>query len=62
VWIAFVFLGGVPGFLAYLFHRRWTVRLACPQCGEEAPRDRESCFACDTDFPEPEPKGIEVFA
>jgi hypothetical protein len=62
VWIAFVFLGGVPGFLAYLFHRRWPVRLACPQCGEEAPRDRESCFACDTEFPEPEPKGIEVFA
>ena len=62
VWMAFVFLFGVPGFAGYLFHRSWAARPACPTCGEEAPRDREACFACGTDFPEPAPKGIEVFA
>jgi hypothetical protein len=61
-WAVFVFLFGIPGLFGYWFHRRWPVREACPQCGGEAPRDRESCFACGTDFPEPAPKGIEVFA
>jgi len=62
VWMAFVFLFGVPGFAGYLFHRAWAARPACPACGEEAPRDREACFACGNEFPEPAPKGIEVFA
>jgi hypothetical protein len=62
VWMVFVFLFGVPGFAGYLFHRSWAARPACPACGEEAPRDRESCSACGTEFPEPAPKGIEVFA
>jgi hypothetical protein len=61
-WAVFVFVLGIPGLLGYWFHRRWPVRAACPQCGGEAPRDRESCFACGTEFPEPAPKGTEVFA
>lgn len=62
VWVGFVFLFGVPGFLGYLAHRRWPARLECPSCGKLAPRDRESCFSCHRNFPEPSPKGTEVFA
>ena len=62
VWAVFVFLGGVPGFLAYRFHRHWPVREACPSCGTWVPRDREACAECGTDFPRPAPKGIEVSA
>jgi len=61
-WAAFVFLGGIPGFLAYRFHRHWSVREACPACGTWVPRDREACAQCGTDFPRPAPEGIEVFA
>lgn len=61
-WASFVFLFGVPGYLAYLAHRRWPVRKACTECHEAAPRDRDACPFCETPFPEPEPKGIEVFA
>jgi hypothetical protein len=61
-WSVFVFVFGIPGLLGYWFHRRWPVREPCPHCQKEAPRDREACFACGSEFPEPEPKGIEVFA
>ena len=61
-WATFVFLFGVPGYLGYLAHRRWPVREACTECHEVAPRDRDVCPFCETPFPEPEPKGIEVFA
>ncbi len=62
LWIVFVFVFGVPGIFGYLLHRSWAARLACPKCGQPSPRDREACFACGADFPEPAPKGIEVFA
>ncbi len=61
-WAVFVFVFGIPGLVGYWFHRCWPVREACPQCGGEAPRDRESCFACEAEFPEPAHKGTEVFA
>jgi hypothetical protein len=61
-WAAFVFLGGVPGFVAYLWHRHWPVLEPCPACGRPAPRDREDCCHCGAEFPRPEPKGVEVFA
>lgn len=61
-WAVFVFLFGIPGLLGYLFCRRWPPREECPACSQEAPRDRESCSACGAEFPEPPPKGIEVFA
>ena len=44
VWVGFVFLLGVPGFLGYLAHRRWPARLPCPNCNNLAPRDREACI------------------
>jgi hypothetical protein len=62
VWAAFVFLAGVPGFIAYLWHRRWPVRQACPTCGQTVPRDREACSHCGEEFSAPAPRGVEVFA
>jgi hypothetical protein len=62
VWVGFVFLCGVPGFLGYRFHRRWAVLDDCPRCTKNVPRDREACANCGASFPLPERKGIEVFA
>ena len=61
-WAAFVFLFGIPGYLAYLCHRKWPVREECMECHESAPQDREACAFCDAPLPVPEPKGIEIFA
>ena len=61
-WSLFVLLLGLPGLLAYLAHRRWPVCLPCAACGRSVPRDRDACLACHQPFPEPPPKGIEIFA
>lgn len=61
-WMAFVFLGGLPGLVGYLAHRRWPTIEKCPACGRAVPRDREACLRCGNEFPEPTPKGTEVFA
>ncbi len=61
-WMVLVFLCGIPGFLGYLWHRRWPVRLACPVCRSDAPRDRDNCARCGTLFPAPAPNGLEIFA
>lgn len=61
-WTGFVFLFGLPGYFAYLFHRRWPILENCQICGQAVPRDREKCSSCGSDFPVPAPKGIEVFA
>ena len=37
VWFVFVLLTGVPGLVAYLFHRRWPVLEKCPACGQVVP-------------------------
>ena len=44
-WTTFVFLFGVPGFLAYLVENRRPKLEACVQCGQWAPRDRDACAA-----------------
>jgi hypothetical protein len=62
MWVGFVLLFGVPGYLGYRFHRVWPARLPCPSCGRRAPRDREACLVCGREFPSPAMKGIEVFA
>jgi hypothetical protein len=62
LWLVFVLLGGVPGLVGYLFHRRWPVLEKCPACGQDVPRDRQACAQCGAAFPPPEPKGCEVFA
>ena len=61
-WAAFVFVLGVPGWIAYRFHRTWPVREECPTCHQPAPRDRKACTECGADFPPPPLQGIEVFA
>src|SRR6185369_17854104 len=61
-WAAFVFLFGVPGFLAYLVEHRRAKLEACRQCGEIVPRDREACAACDTEFSPAARVGTEIFA
>lgn len=61
-WILFLGLGGLPAYAAYRVHRRWPVRIACPSCRAEVPRDRETCAGCGTVFPAPPPNGLEIFA
>lgn len=48
--------------LGYPAHRGWAARLDCPACGRPTPRDRDACIECGASFPQPAPKGIEVFA
>jgi hypothetical protein len=60
LWAPFVFVCGVPGWLAYRWHRAWPPLEACPHCGAMAPRDREACFRCGKDFPPPKRESIEI--
>ena len=61
-WPVFILLFGIPAYGAHLFHRRWPPLLPCPDCNDSVPRDRDTCAKCGHTFPEPELKGIEVFA
>jgi len=61
-WAVFAFILGVPGYIAYRFHRTWPVLAACPSCGELSPRNREACTECGAAFPPPALKGLEVYA
>jgi hypothetical protein len=61
-WAAFVFVFGIPGWIAYRFHRAWPVLEECPACHQPSPRDREACLDCGAFYPPPPLKGIEVFA
>jgi len=61
-WAVFVFLFGLPGWLAYRWHRRWPVLEACGECRKSAPRDRDTCAACGHLFAPPPPVGTEIFA
>ena len=62
VWATFVFLLGLPGFLAYLVEQRRPKMEACPQCKENVPRDRSACASCHTEFLAPPRLGMEIFA
>lgn len=61
-WGVFVFLLGVPGWIAYRFHRTWPVLEACPACQQASPRDQERCLDCGAVFPGPGLRGTEVFS
>jgi len=61
VWTIFVFLFGLPGFVGYLYHRRWPVLESCPACDRTVPHDRQACSSCSSDFPEPATIGTEVY-
>jgi hypothetical protein len=62
VWCSFVFLLGVPGFLAYWLEHRRPKLETCDECGNVVPRDRDACAACDKLFPAPPLVGTEIFA
>jgi hypothetical protein len=61
-WAVFVLLFGLPAYVGFLLGRRWPVRLPCPSCQTQAPRDRPACASCAARFPDPALKGIEIFA
>ena len=61
-WALFVFLFGLPGWMAYRWHRHWPVLEACSECRQPAPRDRETCAACGQLFAPPPLVGTEIFA
>jgi len=61
-WIVMIALLGLPGYFGYVLARRWPVRVACPSCGDPAPRDREACFHCGAEFPLPAANRLEIFA
>jgi hypothetical protein len=60
LWAGFVLLFGVPGWLAYRWHRAWPALEACPACGAMAPRDREACCRCGAAFPPPRRESFEI--
>jgi hypothetical protein len=60
LWAGFVLLFGVPGWLAYRWHRAWPPLEACPSCGAIAPRDREACLRCKAAFPPPKRESFEI--
>jgi hypothetical protein len=60
-WMAFVFLGGLPALVGYYAHRRWPALENCSACGRAVPHDREACAGCGREFPEPAPRGTEIF-
>jgi predicted amidophosphoribosyltransferase len=62
VWVTFVLLLGLPGFLAYLIEHRRAKLETCSECGKVVPRDREACAACDAEFAAPARVGTEIFA
>lgn len=61
-WAVFVFLFGVPAFLAHRWHRAWPVMAHCDECHRPAPHDRETCVACGTPFAPAPLTGAEIFA
>ncbi len=61
-WVVFVLLLGLPAYVGFVLYRRWPVRLPCPNCHTQAPRDRAACAECGTRFPDPSLKGTEIFA
>jgi hypothetical protein len=62
IWAVFVLLFGFPAYVGFLLHRLWPTRVRCPNCQTLAARDRALCTECGTRFPDPSPKGIEIFA
>ncbi|QEG35064.1 hypothetical protein [Bythopirellula goksoeyrii] len=62
LWTTFVFLLGVPGLVAYWLHFRGSPVAKCASCGQEVPRNRDTCARCAEPFPEPALKGTEIFA
>ena len=57
-WTSAVFVFGIPGYLAYLAHRRWPARLPCPACGLPCPPRSAGRFRLPRELsPGPPPRG-----
>ncbi len=61
-WAAFVFLMGLPGWLAYRVHRTWPALESCRACHQLAPIDQAACPDCGVAVAPPALSGTEVFA
>lgn len=59
-WFTFALLFGPTAYLGYRFHRRWPRPLPCPTGGHTLPADRFECPICQTEWPLPAARGIEV--
>jgi hypothetical protein len=59
-WPVFVFLGGLPAWVAYRYGRHWPPLEHCAECGALIPRDREQCARCRREFPLPQRQGFEI--
>jgi hypothetical protein len=62
LWTAFVFLLGLPGFVAYWLEHSKPKLESCAECGQIVPRDQDACADCNTPFPAAPPVGTEIFA
>ena len=54
-WVLFLALGGLPAYVAYLVHRRWPVRVACPACHVEFRATVRSALVVAAHFPRRRP-------
>ena len=61
-WALFVFLLGIPGYLAYRYHRTWPTVDRCPHCDTQTTIRGGQCARCHEPFPLPEPTGVEILA
>jgi hypothetical protein len=61
-WCTFVFLFGLPAFLAYWIEQSRPKVETCGDCGSKVPRDRDACAVCRAPFPAPPLLGTEIFA
>jgi hypothetical protein len=61
VWLLFVALTGITGFITFFCVQEWPRRETCPNCKKLRMVDREHCEHCNADFAPPEKIGIEIF-
>ncbi|HZZ28782.1 MAG TPA: hypothetical protein VFE46_12335 [Pirellulales bacterium] len=61
-WAVFIALMGLPGLIGYVLHRARPATEKCAHCGAVTSRNRDTCLLCNTEFPLPPLKSIEIFA
>jgi len=61
LWSVWGFLMGITGILLFLVLYGRLIRFACAFCSKKRVPNRKQCEHCGKEFPQPEPKGIEIF-